>query len=200
MDGKTLTEAVTGDAATFAATMFYRGTAHMEADVLEHDGSVVLASEGKMNGKHDVWRAMYECHTNDGALVLMVTPHSPSARGNMLLIEDELDRCPFPQDVWGIERSTKYEIEFSNGSRIKTVHMQDENGQARLRGYHPDLLVVDNWEEEGYEVDDETKEQILLPMMVSDTDLWVNDVQVDSSDTMTQAAFGQGAYVKQMDR
>lgn len=199
MDGKTLTEAITGDAATFATTMFYRDKADMETDVLEHDGSVVLASEAKMNGKHDVWRAMYEAHTNYESFTLLVSPNMPAARGTILTIEDELERCPFPSNVWGVERSTKYEIEFSNGSRIKAVHTQDERGSDRLRGYKPDLLVVDNWEEEGYEISDEIKEQVLLPMLYDKTDLWINDTEV-GSDEMTKAAFRLGAFVKQMER
>jgi len=199
MDGKTLTEAITGDAATFASTMFYRNKADMETDVLEHDGSVVLASKAKMNGTHDIWRAMYEAHTNDESLVLFVTPNMPAARGTILQIGDEMDRCPFPPEVWGVERSTKYEIEFSNGSRIKAHHTQDERGSDRLRGYKPDLLVVDNWEEEGFEISDEVKKQVLLPMLYDETDLWLNDTHV-RDDKMTNAAFELGAFVKQMER
>jgi len=199
MDGKTLTDAITGDAATFASTMFYRDLAHMEVDVLEHDGSVVLASSAKMNGTHDIWRAMYEAHTTDEALVLFVTPNMPAARGTILQIEDDMERCPFPPEVWGVQRSTKYEVEFSNGSRIKAHHTQDEMGADKLRGYKPDLLVVDNWTEEGYEIGEEIKEQVLLPMLYDETDLWINDTEV-GTDEMTKAAFRLGAFVKQMER
>lgn len=199
MDGEALTEAIARDASTFAATMFYRDQSHMETDVLDHDGSVVLASENKMNGKHDIWRAMYETHTNDDSMVLFVTPHIPSARGTISLIEDEIGRCPFPTDVFGIERQSKYEIEFSNGSRIKVVHDQDEDAIERLRGYHPELLVVDNWEEEGYRIGEDVKTQVLLPMLTMDSNVWINDVGI-RNDVLTQAAFEQGAYIKQMER
>jgi len=201
MDGEAITESVTGDAATFAATMFYRNKGDMETDVLEHDGSVVLASSNKMNGTHDVWRAMYECHSNEDTLVLFVSPHVPSARGVMLLIEDEMDRCPFPQDVWGVERTTDYEIEFSNGSKIKSVHTSDSMGADRLRGYHPDLVVVDNWTEEGHSVSEDAITQVIVPMLGSaDADLWVNDTNIDPNETLIDVAFDMGAYVKHMDR
>lgn len=199
MDGETITDAVTGDAATFASTMFYRDIADMETDVLEHDGSVVLASEAKMNGSHDIWRAMYECHSNEDTLVLMVSPHVPSARGVMLLIEDEMDRCPFPQDVWGVERTTDYEIEFSNGSRIKSVHTNDR-ATDRLRGCAPDLIVVDNWVEEGFSISEKTITDVIVPMLgVADADLWVNCLDVNHNDTLIDVALDMGAYVKRMD-
>jgi len=199
MDGEALTEAIAGDASTFTTTMFYRDESHIESDVLRHDGSVVLASENKMNGKHDIWRAMYEAHTTDGSTVLFVTPHVPSARGTMTLIEDEIGRSPFPTDVFGIERQSEYEIEFSNGSRIKIVHGENERAAERLRGLHPDLLVVDNWEEEGCSISDDVKTQVLHPMLTMDSNVWINDVGI-RNDVLTQAAFEQGAYVKQMDR
>lgn len=200
MDGKAITDAVTEDAATFASTMFYRDMSDMETDVLEHDGSVVLASENKMNGRHDIWRAMYECHSEPETFVLFVTPHVPSARGNTLLIEDELERCPFDHDVWGVVRTTDYEIEFDNGSRIKSVHTNSSTKTDRLRGHNPDLIVVDNWVEEGFSLTEEAITDVIIPMLgVGDADLWLNCLRVDHSDTLTQVAFDNGAFVKQMD-
>lgn len=200
MDGETLTDAITEDAAMFTATMFYRDWADIETDVLQHDGSVVLTSGYKMNGTHDVWRAMYEAHTNSDTLILFVVPNMAAARGTVLQIQDEMERCPFPDSVWGIERSTEYEVEFSNGSLIKAFHVQDSTAGAKLRGYNPDLLVVDNWVEEGVEISDKIEEEVLVPMTITDdTDVWINDTTL-SDDQITNAVLQQGAYVKQMER
>jgi hypothetical protein len=199
MKGETVLDELKQNTATFIATMCYRNMADMEEDVLNHEGNVVLTSKHKQTGKHGIWRALHETVTEPGTEILLVSPNPPGARGAILLIEDELERAPFAQEVWGVERTSKTEINFDNGSRIISHHVGDEDGNNRIRGYKPDLLVVDNWAEEGYEISEQTKEEVLLPMLMGDTDLWINDVQV-SNDALTQAAISEGAYVKQMDR
>lgn len=200
MKGENVLDELAKDTATFIATMCYRNMGDMQTDVLNHDGNVVLTSEARMQGKHEIWRALHESVIEPNTEVLLVSPNPPGARGAILLIEDELERAPFSQEVWGVERTTQTEIDFDNGSRIISHHVGDEDGDKRIRGYHPDLLIVSNAPEEGFEISEETRKQVLLPMLSSGKpDLWINDTHV-RDDVLTQAALEQGAYVKQMER
>lgn len=200
MDAEKLLEAVTEDAASFAATMFYRDLSDMRTDVLSQDGNVILVSKGKMQGKHELWRAMYEATIRSDTLVLRAVPNPPSARGFHQLIHDEIDRSPFSKDVWGVERSTETEIEFDNGSRIKSVAVGPENGENRLRGFAPDLLIVNDFDEEGYEMDEQVKGMVLRPMYdATNADMWINMTEFEC-DCLVDAVLQDGVYVAEMSR
>lgn len=199
MDSETILDELHNDAATFISTLCYRDIADVDAEVVNHDGNVVLISEHKQGGKQSLWRALHECVTEPETEVLFVSPNPAGAQGVILLIEDELKRGPFGTDIWGVKRTSKTEIEFENGSRIVSHHAGDDDGDRCIRGFHPDLLVVDTWEEEGYQISDKTKLQVLVPMLTGDNDIWVHDTFLDSADPLIEAAVTEGAYVKQLD-
>jgi hypothetical protein len=197
MDGQTILDELQNDAAKFVSLMCYRDMADIDSELLNYNGDVVVTSKNKSAGKEELWEALHRCTTEPGTDVLFVTPNPAGARGTILLLEDELDRAPFDSDVWGIERTTDTEIEFENGSRIRSEHTQ--NGGNRLRGHHPDLLIVDNWEEEGCEISKPVRQNILMPMLITGgTDLWINDTHV-RNDSLTQHALNGESYVKMMD-
>lgn len=198
MDTETVLDELEQNTAAFITTMCYREMDEMETDVLNHDGHVIVANKNKHVGSHGIWRALHEAVTGSNTEILLVSPNPAGTRGSLLLIEDELDRAPFSNDVWGLQRSTRTTIEFENGSRIKSHHAGGEDGADRIRGYKPDLLVVDNWTEGGYEITDGVRTEVLLPMLATDdTDLWINDVKI-RDDPLTNAALSDGAYVKRM--
>lgn len=200
MDDQTLFDELTADTATFIATMCYRNMSDMHTDMLNHDGHVVFARPDKRDGTHALWRALHEAIVEGDTDILVVSPNPAGAKGAILIIEDELDRAPFAPDVWGVEQSSQTQISFGNGSRIKSVHAGDGDGDKRLRGYRPDLLIVDNWEEENYQIDETVMAETLLPMFqTGEVDVWINDIEV-GDDPLTRAVLRDGAYVMSLDQ
>lgn len=202
METKTIAEKIEDNAATFAVTMFYRSQTEMHEDVLDQDGNVILLSRNKRQGLHTTWRVLYDALTKNDTDVLITTPNPAAAHGSILSIEDEIERSPFEQSLFDFERTTDSSIQFGNGSRItaKAIGGTVSNAPANIRGHAPDLLVINDWTEEGHRIPESTKSDVLAPMLeVGEADLWLNarDVQ---DDALFEWAFDNGVYVERTDR
>lgn len=194
MDRETLFDAIVAQPSQFTATVLYRDLADIDQELLDADGHRVAIAQNMSMANHDIWYAIHQCCTEQNTLALFVSPTKSAAHGVPLLVEDEIGRS-LADELWGDVESTKTRVSFGNGSKIVSAHTQGQDPGKQLRGYHPDVLCVANWTENGCEISDETKEDVLLPMIHGDTTVWVADTKIDPSDKLHRAVLSEGAHV-----
>lgn len=201
MDLENILDELLSDPVSFTTMLCYRSYSEIDMDILSQTGSVIVLSKNKMQGQLPVWRALYDVAIESDTMVLSATPSKPAAQGMIGSIKDEIARSQLDRSQWGIERMTRNEIEFDNGSRIKSVAIGEhiQNAPDNIRGYAPDLLIVNDWTGQDKQIPQETKEDVLAPMTtVTETDLWINATDVQD-DKIFDAAYRNGAFVKKLD-
>jgi hypothetical protein len=153
------------------------------------DHHVVLESENGMFGSDDVYRALYTAVTEPDSLVLFVAPVDMQSMGAISAARSVIDESQI--DVWGVTRRTDTEIEFENGSRIKSVTM-DDSGNS-IRGFAPDFMAIT---ERNMVVDGNVVRDVIKTLLdTHDTSIWLNTEDVSDS-TLASALFDRGAYVE----
>jgi hypothetical protein len=152
----------------FARAAFKQDGQPLVSDVLDYDGNVMMMNTTSIDHKHDIWNALHLAVTESNAQIIFVTPTVEWAEGTMMSISDSIGRSPFTKSGWGMKQHTQTELEFENGS---VIHVASEPNQ--LRGYKPDLLVVEN-EIHNRDDADEYIDDVLAPMPQWTEQLWLN--------------------------
>lgn len=195
-DENSVIGAIESSASTFCEMVFHHDRRDISNEVVDHDGNVVLAAKNKGFNRQELLRVLYECMTSPGTEALILSPNPAGARGTVLLIEDEFDRSALTESELGVERISETQIKFINGSRILSYAIGNGD-EHKVRGYAPDMLVVDLYEEEGFEISDEAIKNVLLPM-VSTATVWTLDTEVHNDNLLTRSLLNDGALVKYM--
>jgi len=105
------------------------------------------------------WLALHAAATNKNYQVLITAPSQRQSTELFNQVKKEIRISEISDEEWGIGRSTRTEINFTSGSRIKVVPLGTDG--TNVRGFGADMLIVD----EAAFVDDQIFEEVLTPML-----------------------------------
>lgn len=105
------------------------------------------------------WLALHAATTNYNYQVLITAPSQRQSTELFNQVKSEIRHSDIPEEGWGIERSTRTEINFSSGSRIKVVPLGTDG--SNVRGFGADMLIVD----EAAFVEGDIFREVLAPML-----------------------------------
>lgn len=153
---------------------------------LEQKGDVISANDGDfIKGGAMVYRSLWEAVTNSDTTVLIIVNSQTRAK---LAINDIGNVIPTVV-ADSIERETKTDIQFDNGSMIVASGV-GRNGE-RIRGYSPDMCAINN---HAPSVTDEIIDEVILPQ-IRWSSVWLRG-NPRSRDNLTDHVLQEGAYVK----
>jgi len=105
------------------------------------------------------WKALWYAITHAEAEVLLTAKTQRQSMELFRQIKSEMRGSKAESDEWGIQRETRTEINFSNGSRIVCLPLGRDG--SNIRGYGADLLIVD----EAAYVPEEIFQEVLMPFL-----------------------------------
>lgn len=114
-----------------------------QKDFMDTKSNRKLAVCGRQVGKSrmSAWIALHAAVTNPGHQIIITAKAQRQATELFNQIKTEIRKSSQTEDQWGIERSTRTEINFTNGSRIKVLPIGRDG--SNIRGYSADMLIVD---------------------------------------------------------
>lgn len=137
---------------------------------LNADSDYKCFLSGRQVGKSRVcsWKALHAVATRPGATIFLTAPTQNQAMELSRQVHKEINEAEIPKDYWGIEKDTKSEIEFQNGSRLLFWTSGTEGGN--IRGLTVDCLIID----EAAFIDDQIYYDVLTPMTATtDEDIYL---------------------------
>lgn len=132
-----------------------------QKEFMDEDASRKAFVSGRRVGKSRTasWMALHAATTNTNYQVLITAPSQRQSSELFNQIKKEIRFSEIPEEKWGIERSTRTEINFTSGSRIKVVPLGTDG--SNVRGFGADMIIVD----EAAYVDGDIFREVLNPML-----------------------------------
>jgi len=132
-----------------------------QSEFMDHESNRKAFVSGRRVGKSRTasWLALHAATTNHNYQVLITAPTQRQSTELFNQVKKEIRHSGIPEDGWGIERSTRTEINFTSGSRIKVVPLGTDG--SNVRGFGADMLIVD----EAAFVSEEIFKEVLNPML-----------------------------------
>jgi hypothetical protein len=132
-----------------------------QEEFMDHESNRKAFVSGRRVGKSRTaaWLALHAATTNYNYQVLITAPSQRQSTELFNQVKSEIRHSDIPEDGWGIERSTRTEINFTSGSRIKVVPLGNDG--SNVRGFGADMLIVD----EAAFVDGDIFREVLSPML-----------------------------------
>lgn len=132
-----------------------------QMEFMDHPSNRKAFVSGRRVGKSRTasWMALHAATTNYNYQVLITAPSQRQSTELFNQVKKEIRISDIPEEGWGIERSTRTEINFTSGSRIKVVPLGTDG--TNVRGFGADMLIVD----EAAFVDGDIFREVLSPML-----------------------------------
>lgn len=132
-----------------------------QREFLDNPANRKLFVAGRRVGKSRSasWKALWYAITHAEAEVLLTAKTQRQSMELFRQIKSEIRRSKAENDEWGIQRETRTEVNFSNGSRIVCLPLGRDG--SNIRGYGADLLIVD----EAAYVPEEIFQEVLMPFL-----------------------------------
>lgn len=132
-----------------------------QKEFMDHESNRKAFVSGRRVGKSRTasWMALHAATTNYNYQVLITAPSQRQSTELFNQVKKEIRMSDISEDGWGIERSTRTEINFTSGSRIKVVPLGVDG--SNVRGFGADMLIVD----EAAFVDGDIFREVLSPML-----------------------------------
>jgi hypothetical protein len=182
-----LYEQMNEDVASFTYAM--AGRVVDDERAVNTDDHVVLEAEDNMHGMDDVYRGLHTAVSENDQLVLFAAFEDMESFGAIAAVRSIIDESSI--NNWGVTRRSDTEIEFENGSRIKSITL-DEDGNS-IRGYRPDFFSINDTY---IHLSDDFVAEVIGPMMAAhDTEIWLNTNDIGNSN-LAELLFRDGAYVR----
>ena len=132
-----------------------------QKEFLDNPSNRKLFVAGRRVGKSRSasWKALWYAITHAEAEVLLTAKTQRQSMELFRQIKSEIRQSEAENDEWGIQRETRTEVNFSNGSRIVCLPLGRDG--SNIRGYGADLLIVD----EAAYVPEEIFQEVLMPFL-----------------------------------
>lgn len=132
-----------------------------QTEFMDDDSNRKAFVSGRRVGKSRTasWLALHAATTNYNYQVLITAPTQRQSTELFNQVKKEIRLSGIPEEGWGIERSTRTEINFTSGSRIKVVPLGTDG--SNVRGFGADMLIVD----EAAYVQENIFKEVLNPML-----------------------------------
>lgn len=124
------------------------------------------------------WRGLHKPVTVPDTTTLITAPTQRQSSELFNQLKAEMADSEVPIEWWNVERETRTEIEFENGSRI--ICLPTGNDGKTIRGYTADLIIVD----EAAFIDRAIYEDVLEPMLAT----------TDGTMLLASTPFGTSGY------
>lgn len=105
------------------------------------------------------WFALWKAVTYPGSEILITAKAQRQSMELFNQVKKEMRISEISNEDWGVEKDTRTEIHFANGSRIVCLPVGRDG--SNIRGYGTDLVIVD----EAAFVKDEIFQEVLAPML-----------------------------------
>lgn len=134
-----------------------------QRDMLDFERDRQAFRCGRQVGKSRMcaWRGLHKAVTSPDTQTLITAPTQRQSSELFAQVKKEMSISPIPEAQWQIERETRTQIKFANGSRI--ICLPTGNDGSTIRGYTADLIIVD----EAAFIDREIYEDVLEPMLAT---------------------------------
>jgi len=132
-----------------------------QKEFLDNPSNRKLFVAGRRVGKSRSasWKALWYAITHTEAEVLLTAKTQRQSMELFRQIKSEIRQSEAENHEWGIQRETRTEVNFSNGSRIVCLPLGRDG--SNIRGYGADLLIVD----EAAYVPEEIFQEVLMPFL-----------------------------------
>lgn len=132
-----------------------------QKDFMDHPSSRKIFSSGRRVGKSTTasWLALWFAVTYGNSEILITAKAQRQSMELFNEVKSVIRKSDISEEEWGIARSTRTEINFSNGSRILCLPVGQDG--SNIRGYGTDLMIVD----EAAFIEDHIFQEVLMPML-----------------------------------
>lgn len=132
-----------------------------QKEFMDHPSSRKAFVSGRQVGKSRsvAWYALWKAVTYPGSEILITAKAQRQSMELFNQVKKEMRTSDISNEGWGVEKDTRTEIHFENGSRIVCLPVGRDG--SNIRGYGTDLVIVD----EAAFVKDEIFQEVLSPML-----------------------------------
>ena len=132
-----------------------------QKEFMNHPSARKAFVSGRQVGKSRsvAWYALWKAVTYPGSEILITAKAQRQSMELFNQVKKEMRVSEISNDDWGVEKDTRTEIHFGNGSRIVCLPVGRDG--SNIRGYGTDLVIVD----EAAFVKDEIFQEVLAPML-----------------------------------
>lgn len=132
-----------------------------QQDFMDHPSPRKAFVSGRQVGKSRsvAWYALWKAVTYPGSEILITAKAQRQSMELFNQVKKEMRISDISNADWGVEKDTRTEIHFENGSRIVCLPVGRDG--SNIRGYGTDLVIVD----EAAFVKDEIFQEVLSPML-----------------------------------
>lgn len=140
-----------------------------QEEFMDHPSKRRAFVSGRRVGKSRTasWLALWYAATHADAEVLITAKAQRQSTELFNQVKKDIRKSKLDDDAWGVTRSTRTEINFDNGSRIKCLPVGNDG--SNIRGFGTDLLIAD----ESAFIKDEIFKEVLAPMLAVDDGIFV---------------------------
>ncbi len=132
-----------------------------QQDFMDHPSNRKAFVSGRQVGKSRsvAWYALWKAVTYPGSEILITAKAQRQSMELFNQVKKEMRQSEISNEDWGVQKDTRTEIHFENGSRIVCLPVGRDG--SNIRGYGTDLVIVD----EAAFVKDEIFQEVLAPML-----------------------------------
>lgn len=132
-----------------------------QEEFMDNQSNRKIAACGRQVGKSTMaaWLALWNAVTHGNNEVLITAKAQRQSMELFNEVKSQMRHSAVSEKQWGVERSTRTEINFDNGSRILSLPVGRDG--SNIRGYSSDFLIVD----EAAFIPDEIFQEVLSPML-----------------------------------
>jgi hypothetical protein len=132
-----------------------------QKDFMDHPSNRKAFVSGRQVGKSRsvAWYALWKAVTYPGSEILITAKAQRQSMELFNQVKKEMRQSEISNEDWGVQKDTRTEIHFENGSRIVCLPVGRDG--SNIRGYGTDLVIVD----EAAFVKDEIFQEVLAPML-----------------------------------
>jgi hypothetical protein len=132
-----------------------------QQEFLDNDNDRKAFVSGRQVGKSRTaaWYALWRAVTYNGSEILITAKAQRQSMELFNQVKKEMRISDATDEEWGVEKDTRTEIHFYNGSRIVCLPVGRDG--SNIRGYGTDLVIVD----EAAFIKDEIFQEVLSPML-----------------------------------
>jgi Terminase-like family. len=132
-----------------------------QKDFMDNNSNRKAFVSGRQVGKSRsvAWYALWKAVTYPGSEILITAKAQRQSMELFNQVKKEMRSSEASDEEWGVEKDTRTEIHFMNGSRIVCLPVGRDG--SNIRGYGTDLVIVD----EAAFVKDEIFQEVLSPML-----------------------------------
>jgi len=132
-----------------------------QKEFMDHDSNRKAFVSGRQVGKSRsvAWYALWKAVTYPGSEILITAKAQRQSMELFNQVKKEMRISEISSTKWGVQKDTRTEIHFGNGSRIVCLPVGRDG--SNIRGYGTDLVIVD----EAAFVKNEIFQEVLSPML-----------------------------------